>query len=71
MNRSWTEEETNIIKKYFPLIPTKLSIEELVQILNRSAASIHQKAYSLGLKMQSVDMIDRDLLKKLVERVEI
>jgi len=71
MQRKWTEEEIEILEKYYPLVPMKCSIEELAEIMNRSPNSVRSKAQGLGLRTQQVDMIDRDLLKTLVERVKI
>ena len=71
MKRLWTEEEVEILKKYYPLIDSDLSIEELGEILNRTHDSIRRKAHNLDLKVEYKSNINYDLLKQLSERVKI
>jgi len=71
MNRKWTDKEIEILKKYYPLIGDKISIEELCEALNRSQNSVYAKAQSMNIKQAQVDRINYDFLKSLEERVKI
>lgn len=71
MKRQWTDEEIEILKKYYPLIGDRISIEELCDILNRTQNSIYAKAQSMGLKQAQINRINYDLLEQLEKRITI
>jgi len=71
MNRKWTDEEIEILKKYYPLIGDQTSIDELCEILNRSQNSVYAKAQTMGIKQIQMDRVNYDLLEQLEKRITI
>jgi len=71
MNRKWTDEEVEILKKYYPLIGDQTSLDELCEILSRNQNSVYAKAQSMGIKQIHVDKINHDLLEQLEKRITI
>lgn len=71
MNRSWTDKETKILQKYYPLIGDQISIAEICEVLNRSQNSIYAKAQSMGIKPVHVDRINYEILEQLERKVTL
>lgn len=63
--KKWSQEEEEVLKKYYGKIPNT----ELSRVLGRSPIAIMHKARSLGLSFPE-GSVDYDLLKKLVEIYE-
>ncbi len=69
--QSWTEEEEKVLKRLWT--NPKVSMEDIVRVLNRTEDSIWNKARRLGLKARGSyrkSDIDYEYLKKLLEVVE-
>ena len=71
MNRLWTDEEVEILKKYYPKLGSELSIEELSEVLGRSVSSIRDKAQNIGLKVIYEENINYELLEQLEKRMTL
>ena len=71
MNRLWTGEEVEILKKYYPKLGSELSIEELSEVLGRSVSSIRDKAQNIGLKVIYEKSINYELLEQLEKRITL
>ena len=47
----WSEEEKKVLKKFYPLLGTKVTKDDLSKLfINRSWMSIQQQASKMGLK---------------------
>lgn len=44
--KPWTQEESDILERYYPILPTI----EVARYLGRSSDSVHAKAAKMGLK---------------------
>ena len=71
MRRPWTDEEVEILRKYYPLVGQKISIQEICEILERSQPSVYDKAQKMGIKTEYTSRIDYALLEQLEKRVKI
>ena len=71
MNRIWADEEVKILETYYPKIGSELSLEELSDILGRTAPAIQDKAKRSGIKIEYQSSINYNLLEQLEKRVTI
>ena len=67
----WTDEEVKILETYYPKVGSTLSLEELSDILGRTAPAIQDKAKRSGIKIEYQSNINYDLLEQLEKRVTI
>ena len=72
MRRYWTDEENELLKKFFPEIGKTITMEDLQKLLNRSVDSIRNHANMLNLKSgYHGSNINIDFLKDLERKIEI
>ena len=67
----WTDEEVKILETYYPKLGSKLSLEELSEILGRTAPAIQDKAKRAGIRIVYQATINYELLEQLEKRVTI
>ena len=67
----WTDEQLRRLKKLFPhYMEGEVSIEELMQILDKPYWGVIHKARQLGLNKHEPQM-DEELYRKLCKKLEI
>ena len=71
MGTPWSEEELELLKKYYPLLGQKVTRTDLMALFKtRSWHSIQNRAYDLGIKCNVGGNIDYAYLAKLEKAVE-
>lgn len=67
----WTKEQIRRLKKLYPhFLEGKLSMEELMGILNKPKHGIRSKALQLGISQRKPKM-DDELYNRVVKRLKI
>lgn len=65
-HRFWTQEEITVLEKYYPHVGKEITVDELAEVLNRTAPSVMKKCTSLNIKSGfRVDQIDYEKMKNL------
>jgi hypothetical protein len=67
----WTDEEEEILKKFYPKVGSELTIHELAEVLGRGINAVQNKAKNMGLRVEHKSNINHELLEQLEKRIPI
>ena len=67
----WTDEETEILRKFYPKVGSELTLQELSEILGKTAPAIQDKAKRSGIRIEYQSNINYELLEQLEKRITL
>ena len=72
MNRRWSDNECELLRKFYPEVNGQISRKEISKLLNRDFTAIEKKAWKLGLRLKKQEEnINMEMLKDLENRIDI
>ena len=67
----WTDEEEEILRKFYPKVGSELTLGELSEILGKTVPAIQDKAKRSGIRIVYQSNINYELLEQLEKRITL